>query len=252
MSKRGHAHIVEEKWMTKCNQEGLSPMVSEGRLNFRTMSARTKHRLEKRVDEMHGWALERSNEKVVALETQLEEETYRHVLEKEACHMRAKNQKKKDKDSLAHAEERQTRLEGLMVAAEVASKQLERQLRRETKECGKLRDNVHEAEMAVANLKEELTAKLQRSLEEVVDLEAKLKGKCDELTSMASHVQELQKRVRDVEAKWKRGEKKGRALTAKMAGLNAELAKLRKVCRFHNVICVLFVLFCLCFISIRK
>ena len=86
------------------------------------MSARTKHRLEKRVDEMHGWALERSNEEVVAFETQLEEETYRHVLEKEACHMRAKNQKKKDKDSLAQAEERQTRLEGLMVAAEVASK----------------------------------------------------------------------------------------------------------------------------------
>ncbi len=59
------------------------------------MSARTKHRLEKRVDEMHGWALERSNEKVVAFETQLEEETYRHLLENEACHMRAKNQKKR-------------------------------------------------------------------------------------------------------------------------------------------------------------
>ena len=95
MSKRGHAHIVEEKWMTKCNQEGMSPVLSEGRLNLRTMSARTKHRLEKRVDEMHGWALEKSNDKVVELETQLEEETYRHLLEKEAYHMRVKNHKKK-------------------------------------------------------------------------------------------------------------------------------------------------------------
>jgi hypothetical protein len=100
----------------------------------------------------------------------------------------------------------------------------------------------------VADLKEELTANLQRSLEEVVDLQAKLKGKCDELTSMASHVQELQKRVRDAEAKWNKEQKKGLALTAKMTGLNAELAKLRKVCRFHNVICVLFVLLYLCFI----
>jgi hypothetical protein len=122
------------------------------------MSARTKHRLEKRVDEMHGWALERSNDKVVGLETQLEEETYRHVLEKEAYLMRAKNQKKKDKDSLAQADERQARLQGLFVAAEVASKQFERKLRGETIECGKVWDNLHEAETMVADLKEELTA----------------------------------------------------------------------------------------------
>jgi hypothetical protein len=216
------------------------------------MSARTKHRLEKRVDEMHGWALEKSNDKVVELETQLEEETYCHLLEKEAYHMRVNKQKKKDKDSLAQAEDKQGRLEGLLVAAEVATKQFERKLRVETVECRKVRDNLHEAEMTVADLKEELTAKLQRSLEEVVELQAKLKGKCDELTSMARHVKGLQKRVQDAEAKWNREEKKGRALTIKMEGLKAELAKLRKVCRFHNVICVLFVLFCLCFISIRK
>ena len=66
---------------------------------------------------------------------------------------------------------------------------------------------------------------------------------------MARHVKELQKRVQDAEAKWNREEKKGRALTIKMEGLKAELAKLRKVCRFHNVICVLFFLLCSCFIS---
>ncbi len=57
-----------------------------------------------------------------------------------------------------------------------------------------------------------------------MDLQAKLKAKCDEVKSMASHVQELQERVRDVEgerlrveAKWNREDKRGRAVTAKMS-----------------------------------
>jgi hypothetical protein len=256
MSKRGHAHKVEEKWMTKCNQEGMSPVVCEARLNLRTISARTKNRLELRADEMHAWALKRSHDKVVELETQLQEETYQHLMEKEACVMRANKQKRKDKDYLAQAEERHTKLEGLFVAAEVASKQLERKLRVETIEGFKVWDQLHTAETMVADLEEQATANVQESRMEVAVLEEKLKGKCDEVKSKATHVNDLEKRLRDVEvsmarveAKCNREEKRLIAAKAKIAALTIERAQLRKVCRSHNVICVLLFLFCLTFIS---
>jgi hypothetical protein len=51
MSKRGQAHKVEERFMTRCNQDGMSPVQRAGWLNLRTMSASTKERLEKRVEE---------------------------------------------------------------------------------------------------------------------------------------------------------------------------------------------------------
>ena len=256
MSKRGHAHKVEEKWMTKCNQEGMSPVLSEARLNLRTMSARTKNRLELRADEMHAWALKRSNEKVVELETQLQEESSQHLMEKEACVMRANKQKRKDKEYLAQAEERHTRLEGLFVAAEVASKQLERKLRVETIEGLKVWDQLHTAETMVAALEEQSTAKLQGLRTEVAELQEKLKAKCDEVKSQAKHVNDLEKRLRDVEvnmarveANCKREEKRRSAANATIAALTIERAQLRKVCRSHNVICVLSFLFWHTFIS---
>jgi hypothetical protein len=243
--------------MTKCNQEGISPVLSEARLNLRTMSARTKNRLELRADEMRAWALKRSNDKVVELETQLQEESYQHLMEKEACVMRANKQKRKDKEYLAQAEERHTILQGLFVAAEVASKQLERKLRVETIEGLKvLLDQLHAAETMVADLEEQSTAKLQGSRTEVADLQEKLKAKCDEVKAKARHVNDLGKRLRDVEvnmarveANCKREEKRRSAANATIAALTIERAQLRKVCRSHNVICVLSFLFWHTFIS---
>jgi hypothetical protein len=248
MSKRGHAHKVEEKWMTKCNQEKKGV--------FGIMSARTKNRLELRADEMHAWALKRSNDKVVELETQLQEESYQHLIEKEACVMRTNKQKRKDKEYLAQAEERHTRLQGLFVAAEVASKQLERKLRVETIEGLKVWNQLLTAETMVADLEEQSTAKLQGSRTEVADLQEKLKAKCDEVKAKARHVNDLGKRLRDVEvnmarveANCKREEKRRSAANATIAALTIERAQLRKVCRSHNVICVLSFLFWHTFIS---
>jgi hypothetical protein len=259
MSKRGHAHKVEEKWTTKCNQEGMSPVLSEVRFNLRTMSARIKNKLEMRADEMHAWALKRSNDKVVGLETQLQEETYQHLVEKEACVMRANKQKRKDKEYLAQAEERHTRLQGLFVAAEVASKQLERKLRVETIEGSKVWDQLQTAETMVADLEEQFTANLQKSRVEVAFLQEKLKAKCDEVKSKANHVDDLEKRLRDlegnmarVEAKCNRVEKRLSATNVTIAALKIERAELRKVCHLHNVICVLLFLFCFPFISNKE
>jgi hypothetical protein len=90
MSKRGHPHKVEEKFLTRCNQDGLTLVHCVGRLNLRTMSAGTKERLEMRVEERHGWALTTSRQEVEHLKEQLLEEEHGHMLDKEAAVMRAR------------------------------------------------------------------------------------------------------------------------------------------------------------------
>jgi hypothetical protein len=53
LSKRGQAHKVDEKWMSRCNQDGVSPVQNKARINLRTMSAGQLHRLEEKMDERH-------------------------------------------------------------------------------------------------------------------------------------------------------------------------------------------------------
>ena len=55
---------MEEKFIARCNQDGMTPVQSEHRVNLRTMSATSKERLEMRVEERHGWALRTSRHEV--------------------------------------------------------------------------------------------------------------------------------------------------------------------------------------------
>ena len=57
-TKRGEPQKVDEAFISRVNEFGISPLTSERRLNLRTMSARAKDRLEKKVDEQHGWSSE--------------------------------------------------------------------------------------------------------------------------------------------------------------------------------------------------
>jgi hypothetical protein len=80
MSKKGQDHKVDEKWMTPCKQDGVSPVLNAARLNLRRMSARQRERLEITVEEPHDWALSQSHEKVRELQQELKEEMYEHLL----------------------------------------------------------------------------------------------------------------------------------------------------------------------------
>ncbi len=62
---------MEEKFIARCNQDGMTPVQSENRVNLRTMSARSRERLEKRVEERHDWALRTSRDEVEVLKEQL-------------------------------------------------------------------------------------------------------------------------------------------------------------------------------------
>ncbi len=103
-------------------------------MNLRTITGDTRARLE-HSEVRHERALQKSQQEVQALKTQLEEEEYILRLEKEAVTLRAKNQRMKDKKSLQEAGERQDRLQELVAAAEMCSVNLGRKLRVQTAEA---------------------------------------------------------------------------------------------------------------------
>jgi hypothetical protein len=106
LTKRGEPQKVDETFIIRVNEFGISPLMNERRLNLRTISVRTRARLEKKVDEQHGWALKQSDEEAFDLKAKLEDETYEHLLEREVVRLRARNQKKKDQKALTQAVEK--------------------------------------------------------------------------------------------------------------------------------------------------
>ena len=162
LAKRGDPSKVDEAFMSRCNSFGMSPFGNEQRVNLRTVSARTRERLAKKVEENHGFALQRSEEEVEKLKTQIEEVQYRAMLDKEAVIMRAQKQKKKDKELLQKGDGERHRLSELVALAEVANKDLERQLRVEKSEVNKGNEKIR----SVKNKVEELGEQLQKKCEE--------------------------------------------------------------------------------------
>ena len=121
-TKRGEPQKVDEAFISRVNEFGISPLTSERRLNLRTMSARAKDRLEKKVDEQHGWSLLHAQEEVHDLAKTLEDERYDHLLEKEAIILQANLQKKRTKEAITQGGAVQDKLQKLVVAAEVSVK----------------------------------------------------------------------------------------------------------------------------------
>ncbi len=98
-------------------------------MNLRTITGETKARLERSAEVRDGMALRLSQDEVECLKTQHEDDEYVLRLEYEGVTLRAKNQRMKDKEAVKVAEERRDRLEELVAAAEMCSKNLGRQLR---------------------------------------------------------------------------------------------------------------------------
>jgi hypothetical protein len=99
------------------------------------MTGDTKARLERSVEVRHAMALRESVQEVKALKAQLEDDEYAQRLETEGVSLRAKKQRMKDKEAVKAAEERRDKLEELVAAAEMCSKNLGRQLRVQTLEA---------------------------------------------------------------------------------------------------------------------
>ena len=163
LSKRGDPSKVDEAFMSRCNSFGMSPFGNEQRLNLRTVSARTRERLAKKVEEKHGFALQRSEEEVEKMKKQIEVVQYGAMLDKEAVIMRAQKQKKKDKELFQKADAERQRLSGLVALAEVAKKQLERQLRVEKSEVNKGNEKIRNVKDKVVELGEQLQKKCGES-----------------------------------------------------------------------------------------
>ena len=97
---KGKPSLVEERFMQKCRTFEISPFSNEDRLNLRTVSEYTRKRLEKKVDERHGWALK---EKTTELHTQVVDhlnQKAKWLADKNVARKRAKNERLKHKEQL--------------------------------------------------------------------------------------------------------------------------------------------------------
>jgi hypothetical protein len=152
-------------------------------MNLRTITGDTRARLEHSVEVRHGRALQKSQQEMQALKTQLEEEEYILRLEKEGVTLRAKNQRMKNKESLKDAEERQDRLQELVAAAKMCSVNLGRKLRVQTAEahmvnarCEAIGTLAEQEEHNANKSKDELRHKNRELNTELVNLKLQMEG----------------------------------------------------------------------------
>jgi chromosome segregation ATPase len=163
-----------------------------------------------KVEERHGWALSESHDEILDLKSTLEDERYEHLLAKEALALRVKKQKAKDKESLTQAEEKQHKLQALVVAADRSGKELERRLRLETMEahnavntCEILEATVQSMNMALEAMRGELeltkaknreAEKELRRLQTVVkDMDKELRRRADDITAWTTKATQVEK-----------------------------------------------------------
>jgi hypothetical protein len=201
LSKRGKPNKVDEAFMSRCNSFGISPFENETRLNLRTVSGRTRERLEKSADERHSWALQTSQAEMQKLKVEMDAAHYLAMLEKEGLLTRAKKQKAKDHDLLQNSKARETKLTALVTEAEAATKRSERKLRGEINDGDKVWSSLKKAEAAG------------------VELQTTLMARCDEVANMKRQVLELEVRVRHAETNLRSAE-------VQHAGTLADLVKL--------------------------
>ena len=93
LSKRGKPNKVDEAFMSRCNSFGISPFENETRLNLRTVSGRTRERLEKSADERHSWALQTSQAEMQKLKGEMDAAHYLAMLEKEHAGEKAEGER---------------------------------------------------------------------------------------------------------------------------------------------------------------
>ena len=126
------------------------------------------------------------------LEQNKEDQDYEHLLEKEAIILRAKTQKEQAKDALTDAEEKQDRLNALVLAAEQSTKALERKLRLEKLAA----DKAFERCETLAAAKETININLEEKVAEMERHKARNEEADNELRKLCTQVKQLEKELR--------------------------------------------------------
>ncbi len=132
---KGKPSLVTERFMQKCRAFEVSPFSNEDRLNLRTVSEYTRKRLERKVDEGHGWTL---REKTTELQKKVDDhlnQNEKWLAEKNAARKHAKNERAKHKEHLQKVGAAVNKLEGRVLNVETENKILSRQLVHEMGRC---------------------------------------------------------------------------------------------------------------------
>jgi hypothetical protein len=132
---KGKPSLVAGRFMQKCRTFEISPFSNEDRLNLRTVSEYTRKRLERKVDERHGWALK---DKQTELETTVVDHLNQKAKwfeEKNAARTRAKNEREKHKANMEKAGAAANKLEGRVMDIQTENRALSRQLVHEMGRC---------------------------------------------------------------------------------------------------------------------
>ncbi len=182
---------------------------------------------------------------MLALGDKLEDGKNNHLLAKQAVVLRAKEQKKKDKELLTGAEVKHDRLNVLLTAAVQESKLLERQIRVANVQGEKAEERIEALDEAMERLTVALEAKgleldsadanLKEANKELRRVRMELNTTCverDLLTGKMKSAQELETKLRE------KSKQKLNALRQERDDLNLVTPPTRFL--FHNVICVYF------------
>jgi chromosome segregation ATPase len=150
-------------------------------------------------------ALRQSQQDVDALKAQHEDDEYAQRLETEGVSLRAKQQRKKDKEAVKAAEERRDRLEDLVTAAEICSKNLGRQLRVQTLEahteiarCESIGALAEQAGQTANKAKEELRAANRALNSQLENLQLEMDGVGARAAKAEKQLGLLQKKHREL------------------------------------------------------
>jgi hypothetical protein len=120
--------LVAERFMKKCRTFEVSPFSNEDRLDLRTVSEYTRKRLDRKVDERHGWTLK---EKTTELETKVIHhlnQKAKWLEEKNAARKRTMNERAKHKEQMEKVGAAANKLEGCVMDVQMENRAMSRLL----------------------------------------------------------------------------------------------------------------------------
>ncbi len=152
--------MVAERFVQKCRTFEVSPFSNEDRLNLRTVSEYTRKRLERKVDERHGWTLKENT-------TEMETKVVHHLKqkakwleEKNAARKRAMNERAKHKEQMEKVGAAANKLEGHVMDVQMENRAMSRLLVHEKGRCKasdaeakKVQKQLDDASVVIQNLR---------------------------------------------------------------------------------------------------
>ena len=157
---KGKPSLVAERFMKKCRTFEVSPFSNEDRLNLRTVSEYTRKRLERKVDERHGWTLK---VKTMELETEMVHhlnQKAKWLEEKNAARKRAMNERAKHKELMEMVGAAANKLEGHIMDVQIKNRTMSKLLVHEKGRCKasdaeakKAQRQLYDASLVLQNLR---------------------------------------------------------------------------------------------------